>query len=243
MKDETIHSLQEEVVNEAQTNEEITQETNTGKVAQPTKQEWEERNMAALREKALRAERERDEALRYAREIEAKTQKQPVEEDDDFSLGADEIAEGKHLTKVQKKIKALENKIEKYERQSQTTSVESKIRYNYPDFESVVSASNLEQLRNTYPELAQTIHSSTDEYSRAAAAYTLIKKLGINGADSYDAEKQRIATNAAKPRPLASIPAASNPGGALAQANGFDKLSKDQMASYWKEMEEARKAY
>lgn len=229
----------QEVVIEAQ-NEEVTQETNTGKIAQPTKQEWEERNMAALREKALRAERERDEAVRYARDLEAKNQKPVVEDEEDFTLGSDEIAEGKHLSKVQKKIKALENKLEKYERQSQSTSVESKIRYNYPDFESVVSASNLESLRTTYPELAQTIHSSTDEYSRAAAAYTLIKKLGINGADAYDADKQRIAQNAAKPKPLASLANASNPGGALAQANGFDKLSKDQMAMYWKETEQYR---
>ena len=61
--------LIQEDSNELQTNEENTQaqSENTGIVAAPTKDQLEERNFARLREKAVRAERERDEALRMVR--------------------------------------------------------------------------------------------------------------------------------------------------------------------------------
>lgn len=244
------NTFNEEISNETQNEEstqpiqEATNNSNTGTIAYPTKEQWEERNIANLREKALRAERERDDALRYVREMEAKKQ-QPIAEEieEEINLGADEIAEGKHLYKVQQQIKSLKNEIKKYKQESLTSTVENKIRANYPDFDSVVSRSNLEELKNNYPEIVQTLYSSTDEYSKAASAYTLIKKLGIDTMPNYDADKQRVAQNMAKPRPLASIPVAQNPGGALQHANAFATPSKDQMASYWKEMEEARKAY
>src|ERR1700685_962378 len=74
-----------------------------------------------------KAERERDEYLRRIEELEARprhqekaaTPKEQTEEDEDFHLGADDIAEGKHIAKVDKraqnKIKALEDRLAKYE--------------------------------------------------------------------------------------------------------------------------------
>lgn len=240
MMDETI--LQEEVVNETQTNEESTPQVQQAQTPQTTKSELEARNIAALREKAFKAERERDEALRYVREMEAKKQ-QPIDEDFDVSLGDDEIAEGKHLSKVQKKIKAIESQLKKYQQESAMTAVESRIRSNYPDFDSVVSKDNLTSLQNSYPELAQTLLTSTDQYSQAASAYTLIKKLGIDNQGSYEMDKQRVQQNANKPKPLASI--ASQQGqGALSQANAFaNGLTKDLKDQLIKEMQESRKGF
>ena len=231
----------EEVVHETQTNEESAQTQPQTQNSNP-RAEQEARNFAALREKANRAERERDEALRLVREMESKRQ-QPLEEDYDISLGDDEIAEGKHLSKVQKKIKSLENQLKKYQQESAMTAVESRIRSNYPDFDSVVSKDNLTSLQNSYPELAQTLLTSTDQYSQAASAYTLIKKLGIDNQGSYEMDKQRVQQNANKPKPLASI--ASQQGqGALSQANAFaNGLTKDLKDQLIKEMQESRKGF
>lgn len=231
----------EEVVHETQTNEESAQTQPQTQNSNP-RAEQEARNFAALREKANRAERERDEALRLVREMESKRQ-QPLEEDYDISLGDDEIAEGKHLSKVQKKIKAIESQLKKYQQESAMTAVESRIRSNYPDFDSVVSKDNLTSLQNSYPELAQTLLTSTDQYSQAASAYTLIKKLGIDNQGSYEMDKQRVQQNANKPKPLASI--ASQQGqGALSQANAFaNGLTKDLKDQLIKEMQESRKGF
>ena len=237
--------LIQEDSNELQTNEENTQaqSENTGTVAAPTKDQLEERNFARLREKAVRAERERDEALRMVREIEAQKQR-PVEEEVNVNLGDDEIAEGKHLKNVARELKELKNELKKYKQESATNSVETKIRSNYPDFDSVVSRDNLESLRNSYPELAQTLLTSNDEYSRAASAYTLIKKLGIDSSGSYEMDKQRVQQNAAKPKPLASLTAQQTAGGALANANAFaGGLTKDLQAQLLKEMQESRKGF
>lgn len=237
--------LIQEEYNEVQTNEESTQASpeNSGAIAAPTKDQLEERNFARLREKALRAERERDEALRLVREMDAQKQK-PVEEEVGINLGDDEIAEGKHLKNVARELRELKNELKKYKQESATTTVETKIRSNYPDFDSVVSRDNLESLRNSYPELAQTLLTSNDEYSRAASAYTLIKKLGIDSSGSYEMDKQKVQQNAAKPKPLASLTAQQTAGGALANANAFaGGLTKDLQAQLLKEMQESRKGF
>lgn len=238
---EIIHEEQ------AQTNEESTaaSQNEAGTVApqQFSKEQREERNFVNLREKANRAERERDEALRMVREMEAR-QKQPEPIEEDISLGADDIAEGKHLAKLQKQIKNLTGELKKYQQESALSSVENKIRTNYPDFDSVVSRANLESLKNSYPELAQTLYSAQDEYAKAASAYTLIKKLGIDNNESYDMDKRKVQENAAKPKPLVSLAAQTGQPGALAHANAFaGGLTKDLQAQLLKEMTEARKGY
>lgn len=241
--------LHQEVVDETQTNEQNPQQATTetsdqtGRIASPTKEEHEARNFALLREKALRAERERDEAIRMVREMEAKKQ-QPVEEElEDINLRDDEIAEGKHLSKVQKQIKSLQTELKKYKQEANLNSVEAKIRTNYPDFDSVVSRENVESLRNSYPELAQVLVSSPDEYSKAASAYTLIKKLGIDSHGSYEMDKKRVQENVTKPKPLASIGAQTG-AGPLAHANAFaGGLTKELQQQLIKEMQDARKGF
>ena len=79
---------------------------------------YQKRQFANLREKAERAERERDDALRILREVEysRRNQQAPLiaEDDDSFTIGPDDLAEGKHLSKVQKKIQKLEQQLKNY---------------------------------------------------------------------------------------------------------------------------------
>lgn len=241
--------LQEEVINEIPQNEESTaqeseQSTSAGITSYQQRTTDQERNFAALREKALKAERERDEALRYVREMETKKQQQVEPEDIDFSLGDDEIAEGKHLKTVAQQIKHLKNELKKYKQESLTSTVETKIRSQYPDFDNVVSKENLESLRNLHPEIVQTLMTATDPYSQAASAYTIIKKLGIDNQGSYEMDKLRVQTNAQKPKPLSSIATQQGGKGALSHANAFaGGLTKELQAQLLKEMQESRKSF
>lgn len=219
------------------------QETVETPPAQPAVETDKEKNLRLLREKANRVERERDEALRRLQEIEARSaQAAPQPEDDDVHIGPDELAEGKHLSKVVKKIRKLEEELKGYRQQASVDTTEARLKAQYPDFDKIVNKDNVEMLREMYPEIAQTIHTSPDLYSRAASAYTIIKKLGINqDSDAYEAEKAAAQKNAYKPKPTASIApqqGESPLSRANAFANGLTPELKDQLL---KEMQAARR--
>jgi len=202
------------------------------------------RNFRQLRESKERAERERDEAYRILREVELrKQQAQPQQEEEnlDFSIAPDELAEGKHLSKVDKKIKKLEQQIQAYQRRSYEDITEARIKSQYPDFDKVVSQDNVSALRSTYPELAETLNSATDLYTKAISAYTLIKKLGIQPDRSYDMDKEIALRNAAKPRPLTSVSPQQGES-PLTKANAFaNGLTEDLKTQLLKEMREVRR--
>jgi hypothetical protein len=141
-----------------------------------------------------------------------------------------------------RKIKALEQKIQGYQQQSAESTVEAKLKYQYPDFDKIVSADNIRQLSSSYPELAATINSSSDLYSKAVSAYTLIKKLGIAPAeDMYSQEREVAQRNAAKPRPLASV-SPQQGDSPLSHANAFaNGLTPELRKQLHKEMVEAMK--
>ena len=203
-----------------------------------------EKNLRLLREKATRVERERDEALRRLQEIEARSAQAPAQpEDDEFHIGPNELAEGQHLAKVVKKIRKLEEELKGYKQQASVDTTEARLKAQYPDFDKVVTKDNIEMLREMYPEIAQTIHTSPDLYSRAASAYTIIKKMGINQDPSvFEAERAAAQKNAYKPKPTASISPQQGDtplSKANAFANGLTQELKDQLL---KEMQAARRA-
>ncbi len=188
------------------------------------------RQLRELKEKALR---ERDEAYRLLKQYEdQQSNKQQAQEsnDDDLGLDADQYAEGKHLSKVDKKVRKLEEQLKQYQQQSSAQSVENKILAQYPDFDKIVSQDNIEQLRNDFPELAQTLHSSNDLYSKAISTYKLIKKLGISPENTYESERAIVQRNAAKPKSLASI-APQQSDSPLQKANAFANGLTDELKS------------
>jgi hypothetical protein len=194
-----------------------------------------------------RAERERDDMARKYRELEAKMQK-PVEEvakneDYDLNINPDDLVEGKHLSKVDKKIKALEKQLQQYEQQTTVNTIQSRLKSQYPDFEAVVSPANIEALKQNYPELAQTLNSSTDLYATAVSAYTMMKKLGIAQSPEQKADIERVQKNAAKPRPLASV-SPQQGDSPLSKANAFANGLTDELKdSLRKEMNQFRQNF
>ncbi len=195
-----------------------------------------------LREKAERAERRAAELEKALLEAQ---QKDTYDEEEDLSVNVedDSLVEGKHLSKVSKKIQNLENQIRKYEQQSSVTSTEARLKNKYPDFDAIVSIENLENLRSAYPEIAHTIDSSSDLYSKAVTAYTMIKRLGITPQeDPFKNEKEIAHRNAAKPKSLASI-SPQQGDSPLSKANAFANgtLTEDDKSRIWKEMNQYRR--
>lgn len=199
-----------------------------------------ERNFRALREKNNRLERERDEAIRRAQEIESR--KQSSEEENIPQLGPDDIAEGKHLTAYDRKIKKLEQKLEEQRQQSHLMNTEVRLKSQYPDFDKVVSTDNIARLSEMYPEIASTLNSSTDLYATGVSAYTMIKKLGVHVEDTHQVEKAVALKNAAKPKPLTSI-SPQQGDSPLSRANAFANGLTDELKEQLRqEMMAARRA-
>lgn len=90
-----------------------------------------------LREKAERAERRAEELERMIYEAQSPKQAD-AEEDLNVSVDDDSLVEGKHLSKVNKKIQNLERQLKQYEQQTSLSSAEIKLKTQYPDFDRVV---------------------------------------------------------------------------------------------------------
>ena len=196
-----------------------------------------------MREKAERLERERNDAVRFAEEIKAQYAKKSEPVDEDIHINDEDLVEGKHLSKVAKKISHLENQIREYEKRNQESSIEVKIRQQYPDFEKIVSADNIAALKEADPDLAEAIHHTPDLFKKASLAYKMIKKMGISHQeDLYEKERVVAQKNAGKPRSMNTI-SPQQGDSPLSNANAFaNGLTDDLKARLRKEMEEARKA-
>jgi len=237
-----------ESVNEAQDQPEVEKveevEKEVQQAAAPTKDD----NLRILRERYERAEYERDKAIQQAKELQSKYQQpnenKKVEEGaEDLNFDPDELAEGKHLTKVVNKIKRLEKKLEEAQQKTQNTTTELKIKRDFPDFEKVATFENLKKLRDTDPDLADAILSTPDPYKQHALAYKMVKQMGIYVEDKYNKERELANKNSSKPRPLTSI-SPQQGDTPLSKANAFaGGLTDELKAQLRKEMVDAIKGH
>jgi hypothetical protein len=196
-----------------------------------------DRNLRAMAKKMREVERERDEALRLAQEKHA-----PVEEpDEEINIGNDDIAEGKHVKAITQKIKRMEEKLRKYEQASTTMSAEAMLKAQYPDIDKVVTKENLDALRESDPEFAEMLDTSSSFRAKAISAYKHIKKLGLYVEDNYVADRELAQKNASKPKPLASV-SPQQGDSPLSRANAFaNGLTPELQKQLLQEMAEARK--
>jgi|SRR5580658_2184838 hypothetical protein len=205
-------------------------------------------NFRMIKERAERAERERDEAMKYAMQFnQPKQQVAPAEPEDDYSdigLDDDGLAEGKHLKKVLKEMRQLKKEMQEYKTKATNDTVEVKLKSQYPDFDKVITHDNLQALSSMNPDLADMISQTPDMYKRAKLAYDMVKQYGIYQdtpkAVNYDVEKALAQKNAAKPRPLASV-SPQQGDSPLSKANAFanGSLSKDMKEQFRREMIDA----
>lgn len=221
----------------------------------PVQRETEQaNNFRAIKDAARKAARERDEALERLAHYERMGTTKPDEalrrqveqnndSDLDLNLKDDELAEGKHLHKLKTTIRKLEAKQKELEEQSYTNSAETRLRSKYNDFDKVMTLDNIKTFSAAYPELAESINSSADLYSKAVSAYTLIKRFGIYDDQPYEAEKNKAIVNTAKPRPLTSI-GAQQGDSPLSRANAFaNGLTEELKKQLREEMAAASRKY
>lgn len=204
-------------------------------------------NFRMIRERAERAERERDDAMRYAMQFQQpKQQAQAAPEDDysDIGLDDDGLAEGKHLKKMMKEMREIKKELHTYKAKAIEDTTIIKLKTQFNDYDKVMTSENLSRLEQANPELAEMIMNTPDRYKQSKLAYDMVKQYGIYSdapkAPTYDNEKAIAQKNSAKPRPLASV-SPQQGDSPLSKANAFanGNLSKDMKEQYRREMAEA----
>jgi hypothetical protein len=189
------------------------------------------RNFRALSEAKRKVEKERDEALARIRAFESKIVTEPAEEVNSVEDFEDTDDKYKKLAREQQNMKL----------QMMAQNAEQQLRKQYPDFDDVVSPDNIAILNEAEPEIAQSIGSQADLFSKAVAAYKAIKKFGIYEPKEIAQNKETIDKNLAKPRPATSVSPAigANP---LTRANAFaNGLTEERKAENYRKMVEASK--
>ena len=209
-------------------------------------------NIRMLREKAERAERERDELLKtvmnFNKQQQPDQQKKPepeVEEDYLASYGLDEdsLIEGKHFKLYLKKQKELERELKQYKKESVESTTETRLKSKYPDFDKVVSADNLAKLRDVNPTLSKMILNTPNLYDQASMAYDIVKQFGIYKDNSgYVKEKEMAIKNSLKPKSMSSLSPQQGTS-PLSKANAFagGDLTPELKAQLVKEMNQYKK--
>lgn len=210
---------------------------------EPTQQESNQTlRFKTIREARERAERERDEIRAELDRIKASQQPKAQAQHQDYNVAPDDLVEGKHLSKYDREIKQLREQLENYRTQTTAMTVETKLKNQYPDFDSIVNTENIEMLKASYPEIAATLNSSPDLYNKAVSAYTMIKQFGIAQNPVVESQKNRVHENSAKPRPIASVNAQPGSDSPLSHANAFaEGLTKEVKSQLLREMQEAKR--
>lgn len=249
---EQIEHVEQEIEPQEEYEQEVEEESYEIEEEQPVQQvakKGKDDNLRILRERAMKAEREREEALQYIKSLQQTSQKpqQIQREEDDFEIAVDDesLVEGKHLKELIQEVKNLKKTVRQYEQKSlknDQQTVELRLRNQFPDFDQVVTHDNLVQLRSMNPDLADTILKNEDQFKQAKLAYEMVKQLGIYQGQQFEEERRIAQKNIAKPKPLTSLsPTRSeNP---LSRVNAFANapLTKEVKATMYQEMLQAMK--
>lgn len=226
---------EEEPKEELHTNQQNSNESNPEEQTSNTQNEVQEQNnqqqeteaqkswreLAAQAEDGKRARQELGEAYRLMRMMQQQQmnpsqnqqqqyQQQNFDEEIDFnSLRDDEFSDNKTLKKIihqqNKQLQKLEQNWKNSNKQSYQQIVETRIRSEYPDFQSIVSSENVEKLRQKKPYIFNSISANQDLYEQAVGAYDAIKEFGIAKPTVPDRKQMQFNDNQGKPRASATI--------------------------------------
>ena len=240
--------IQEDVVEEASVPAQAATEE-ISPALQVLEQVQEEPKKVGPQESFSRLRKERDEYAKRLAAYEAQPKQEQYKPQQQakarLQVNDDDLMEGKHLKQVDDEVQQLRQEL--YEQRQYNTKqlAQAQLRAKFSDFDKVVTEDNIELLQYEYPELANTLNSSTDLYSTAVSAYTMIKKLGISQEQQSRvttmADKAQAQKNAAKPKSVASVSPQQGDSplsNASAFANGLTEDLKKQMVQ---EMNLARK--
>ena len=226
LQDSINNAIADKQLTEPEVQEETTeQEADPVEVAAPKKEDHP--NFKALRSKAEQAERERDD---YARRLQQYEQQQ-AQQDPEYKINPDDIVEGKHLSKYDKKIKQLEDQIRNYQQQSSELGAEARLKATYPDFDKVVNATSIEALREALSRYSRKLLAQILIYTPKRQAHiNLLNSSALYQEDMFVGEKAKAQANAAKPRPLAGVSPQQGES-PLSRANAFSEGLTDNLKS------------
>jgi len=187
------------------------------------------------------------EARRKMQELERKAQEQdelirrlqdnrPREKDELEDLTDDDIVTVSQAKKLAAKM--AQEVAQNVVRQKDLSTLEERIQIKFPDFEQVVSAKAIDDLKKDEPELAYSLASMQDPYQQAVAAYKLLKKLG--GQETMSTEQKKALENRSKPQSSQTIVKNSAIGNAHLFENGLTPELKKQL---YQEMQRAVKGF
>lgn len=215
------------------TTEQTTQDQ-TPSPSQEEKKDDKEVNLRSLRERAEAAEQRlkaMEEETRQRQETERSKEALNVPSDD-YDIDDDMYLEGRHFKKAFQPIQQKLSRAEEQYKQTQAqlkelqyqrvlADAEQRVQKEYPDYTTVVTQDNLKKLELTKPHLFNAIKDTQDIYSKAAAAYELIKNGNI--LDTNPEQEERIMQNQDKPRSAAGMGGQSASNSPLSRVGDYDR--------------------
>lgn len=229
--------------------ENISQQTQPETQPQPQQQTQEstkDNNMRLLRERAERAEQR---ALEYERYLQEQQQKQQqTHSEDDFDLNDESYAEGKHLKKIYNRLKKenseIKNELKNLQEKNNYNSAESRLKYEKPDIEKIVTPDNLKELANSRPDIYRSIMYNPDLYERGNLMYEMINDHVLKKNKYQDVDK-KIEENKAKPRSAGTIPHQTGTESPLTRVGDYDRrtLSEERREQLRRQVAAAKQYY
>jgi len=230
------HSDQQEPAVPEESYDEVPQQVDTAVEDKKEEERYQQKNFARLREEKDRYQREVEQKDQMIRQYEDYINRMPQPEqqaqapqhkDDDLpEWGAVKNYSDNKYNQLKKDQDELRQIIH-------NQSMEQKVRNAHPDYFDVVTMENTAKLRQAYPELAQALYTSTDEYVRAVSTYKMLKQLGI--VTTKDPNAAQFEANKSRPRSASSVSPRTN-NSPLSQANEFSgDLSQARMDELYRE--------
>lgn len=232
-----VEETQVEDTSVEETPEQVTSERPTGespesKLAPKVPENVSSKHFKRVLEEKEKIQRERDDLMRMLQEDRNRNNPKAPEPEEDYGIDVNNFVEGKDLKRVFQEVSQLKKELQSYKQKTQVEVTETRLRTEFPDFNKVFSKENVSLLEAENPELVETIAtSSADPYKVAKSMYKAIKQFGVYSEDTYEADRDRVQKNLAKPKPVIA---------ASSRQTGNSPLSK--ISEYADEMTEERKA-
>lgn len=196
----------QEMVEESSTQNQATETKPAPEEPKPVAESISSKHFKRVNDEKEQLRRERDELMRMMQEERNRNQPQPQAPVDDFGIDDNNFAEGKDLKRFAKEVRELKQELHQYKQKTAIEVTEARLQTEYPDFNKVFSADNIELFKAEYPEIAETILTSNAEpYKVAKSAYKMIKQLGIHVEDNSATDRAAVQKNLSKPRPAATV--------------------------------------
>lgn len=148
-----------------------------------------------------------------------------------YNNDSEETEDERIEKKVQAALAVREQAAERQRQEREHQEYPQRLNQQYPDFNAIVTAENLDYLEYHYPEVARPLKRLTDNYDKWADVYQTLKKFVPNAA----VVKQQVAkaeSNLLRPKSMSAVGSTQNTEGTMSH-----KLSEDRKQANWERMQ------